>query len=501
MRSKPYSCFYCGYEATSQSFFSWVKTVKTKNWFEVDKNGLAQIQGDKPKTYILRELIQNAWDEEITECEVTLEVEAGKIKATVTDDSPEGFRDLTDSFTLFKETYKRSEPTKRGRFNLGEKQAIARCIYAHIETTKGGVVFDKNGRHTKRAKRAKGSLVEVLFQASKSDFDEILSAVKNYLPPKHIRFIVNGEQILSREPIKVISATLMTENNEAGIFKRTTRKTDIHVHRANRTVYLYEMGLPVTTIECKYSVDIQQKVPLSVDRETVPEAYLKDVYAEVLNATANELQGNEASETWVRLGSEDERVQKEALKQVIQKRYGDNVVVANPFDKVSIDDAIAHGYKTIYGSEMSRDEWSRIKEFGLIRSSSDVFSHEFVSSTPYEPNADMVKVSELAKRIAQTFLHVTIGTTFLKSPQATIGASYNPTVKVLTFNVSRLGVDFFNPPINERVINLIIHELGHENGMHTESSYHETITELAGKLVMTALREPKFFEGSENSIA
>lgn len=67
------------------------------------------------------------------------------------------------------------------------------------------------------------------------------------------------------------------------------------------------------------------------------------------------------------------------------------------------------------------------------------------------------------------------------------------TTKVLTFNVSRLGADFFTPPISERVINLVIHELGHESGMHTESSYHETLTDLAGKLIITALKEPQFY--------
>jgi len=467
--------------------------MKTKNWFEVDKNGLAQIQGDKPKTYILRELIQNAFDEDISECGVYLQIEGGKIKATVVDDSPEGFRDLTDSFTLFKETYKRSEPTKRGRFNLGEKQAIARCINAYIETTKGAVAFDKDGRHTKRARRTKGSLVSVLFQANKSDFNEIFIALRNYLPPKHIKFTINGEQVPSREPTKTVSATLMTENNEAGVFKRTTRKTAIHIHRPNGVAYLYEMGLPVTTIECKYSIDVQQKVPLSIDRETVPEAYLKDVYAEVLNVMADELQGAEASETWVRLGSEDERVQKEALRQVIQQRFGDKVVVANPFDKVSIDDALAHGYKTVYGSEMSADEWQRIKDFGLIQSSSEVFSHEFVSAEPYEPNEAMIKVAELAKKIAQRFLNISLKTAFLSSPQATTAASYNPATKTLTFNVAKLGTLFFIPPANPKVLSLILHELGHENGLHTESSYHETITDLAGKLVITAINEPEFF--------
>jgi len=467
--------------------------LKAKSWFEVDQKGFAQLQGGKPKTYIPRELIQNAWDEDITECNVNLRHSSGRVIAKVTDDSPEGFRDLADSFTLFKETYKRGEPTKRGRFNLGEKQAIARCTYARIETTKGTVIFDRKGRHANKIKREKGSSVEVVFQASKSEYEEVLSALKQYLPPQHIRFIVNGVQIPTRTPLKTVSATLMTENNEAGVFKRTTRKTDLHIHRADGTAYLYEIGLPVTTIECKYSVDIQQKVPLSVDRETVPEAYLKDVYAEVLNATANELQANEASETWVRLGSEDERVQKEALKQVIQKRYGDNVVIANPFDKVSIDDALAHGYKTVYGSEMSKEEWQRIKDFGLIQSSSEVFSHEFVSAEPYEPNEAMTKVAELAKKIAQRFLNISLTTAFLSSPQATTAASYNPATKTLTFNVAKLGTLFFIPPANPKVLSLILHELGHENGLHTESSYHETITDLAGKLVVTALTEPEFF--------
>lgn len=468
--------------------------MRTKTWFEVDKNGLAQIQGDKPKAYILRELVQNCWDEDITECEVTLNYGRGEIKATVTDDSPEGFRDLADSFTLFKETYKRNEPTKRGRFNLGEKQAIARCMYAMIQTTKGTVVFDKHGRQRKTTKRLQGSQVTVFFKGSKTDLDEILAQIKSYLPPKHIRYVVNGEQIQSREPLKTVSATLTTENNENGVFKRTSRKTEIHIHEVHDgSAILYEMGLPVTRIECKYSIDIQQKVPLSVDRETVPEAYLKDVYAEVLNAMASELEGEESSATWVRLGSEDDRVQKQALEQVIQKRYGDKVVVANPFDKTSIDDALAHGYKTIFGSEMSKEEWDKIKQFNLIPSSSTVFSHEFVSATPYEPNEDMVKVSDLAKKIAQKFLNVTIRTVFLSSPQANVNASYDPNTKTLTFNIARLGENFFTPPINPKVISLILHELSHENGLHTEASYHETITDLAGKLVMTALKEPTFY--------
>jgi len=44
---------------------------------------------------------------------------------TVADDAPDGFCDMRDAYTLFKETYKRKDPIKRGRFNFGEKQVLA----------------------------------------------------------------------------------------------------------------------------------------------------------------------------------------------------------------------------------------------------------------------------------------------------------------------------------------------------------------------------------------
>ena len=38
---------------------------KKSSWFEVSKEGLKQLQLGKPKHYVARELIQNAWDEDI----------------------------------------------------------------------------------------------------------------------------------------------------------------------------------------------------------------------------------------------------------------------------------------------------------------------------------------------------------------------------------------------------------------------------------------------------
>ncbi len=118
-----------------------------RNWFEVSKKGLRELQEGKPKHFIARELIQNAWDEDTKKCEFACHFSDGLAEIIVADDSPEGFRDIADAFTLFAPTYKRANPEKRGRFNIGEKQVLALCESARIETTKGTVIFDKKGRH------------------------------------------------------------------------------------------------------------------------------------------------------------------------------------------------------------------------------------------------------------------------------------------------------------------------------------------------------------------
>jgi predicted RNA-binding Zn-ribbon protein involved in translation (DUF1610 family) len=45
-----------------------------------------------------------------------------------------------------------------------------------------------------------------------------------------------------------------------------------------------------------------------------------------------------------------------------------------------------------------------------------------------------------------------------------------------------------------KTTDLILHELGHEFGNHTESRYHESLTRMAQSLVILALKEPEFFE-------
>lgn len=461
------------------------------NWFDVSKEGLKELQLRKPKHFVARELIQNAWDENIKVCKFESSFKNRKAFISVEDDSPIGFRNIEDAFTLFAPTYKRADPEKRGRFNVGEKQALSICDEASIQTTKGTIHFTKEGRIESKGKRSIGSKILVTLKMNESEYLEMLEVVKSYLVPKHIVFLVNGVKIKYRKPHKSTRVSLPTEIEENNVLKKTLRMSEISIlkTKADKT-YLYEMGIPVAETDCQFDIDVQQKIPLSMDRDTVSHSYVSILYAEVLNVTYEEIEDEDSSQIWIREAMGHKRIQKETLNVIIHKRFGEKVVRANPFDPNSVDDAISAGYKVITGSELSKEEWETLKESGMIQSSSEVFRRSTTESTPVDPDKNMLEVAELAKKIAKKCLNIDIKVSFANWDG--VAAQYGD--RILTFNVSVLGKSFFNPSLSADTIDIIIHEIAHEKGQHTEKLYLETITDIAGKLVMIALEDPKFFK-------
>jgi len=462
----------------------------TNNWFEVSIKGLRELQAGKPKHHIVRELIQNAFDEDIKKCELLIEFKNGIAEIIVKDDNPEGFKDLSHAFTLFAPTYKRTDSQKRGRFNMGEKQAITISEKAEIKTTKGTIIFNKKGRIFKKDRTEIGSQISLSVRMTKKEFEDIFQEVKTYLPPKGIIFSVNSDIISYQTPYKVIQGILTTEVDVDNVFKKVERNTSINIFKVEGKARLYELGLPITEIDCEFNIDVQQKVPLSLDRETVPQGYLEALYALVLNSTYQDITEENSSAVWIREATSNCRISPEAVKEITNKRFGDKVVIANPFDKNSIDEAISNGYKVVYGSELSSKEWENVRKAEAMKTSSDLFGSNFVNSTRIKPNDKMIKVAELSKKIAKRCLGINIIVNFSKW-EGNVSAQYGN--RTLTFNVSSLGEGFFNQVLSDRILNLIVHELGHELGNHTEKSYHECITKMTGELIIIALEEPQFF--------
>lgn len=482
--------------------------------FEVDVKGFRALQAGKPKWMIVRELLSNALDEKITECRIKLSYEGRKATIIVEDDSPEGFVDLSHAYTMFADTRKRSNANVRGRFNMGEKESICRADYARIITTTGAVEFDvlKEERRTLRRTRETGSEVMLVVKMTRDEYAECIAYCHNILRPAGIKFVLNienpSEETMPvsfeyRAPAKTFKASLKTEikDEDTGEMKLTLRETDVNLHKkeaTNGVAFIFELGIPICEIDCDYSIDVQQKVPLSTDRDKVDGKYLKNLYAEVLNQTHEEINEATASNSWVRSAIETGKVTKEAVEDVVQERYGDKVVIANPFDKASIDDAKANGYRLVYSSELSGEELQSIKSHGAIKTSTDLFGMGVGVGTHVTPNKEQKKVLALVERISTQFLPFKGHGTIIEMKGKTPLATFSLGGTLITFYNNAIPKDWWNADengfVNVRMLDLIIHELCHHFGMHCDRPYLDAITKLGAQISLYSAQNRSFLK-------
>jgi len=466
----------------------------SKEWFTVDKNGLKQLQAGKPKTFIINELSQNAFDENITQCNIRFKyTDKELLTITVEDDSPEGFKNITHAYTLYADTYKRRDPTKRGRFNLGEKQVIAICEEAIVKTTKGTIIFDSNGRTETEEKTNAGSRIIVTFKATFDDYKELVEHAKKLLVPKNIKYTVDEVRVYPSKVFKSFKAKLFTEILSGETFKVQTRETKVNIIESKGQSYIYEMGIPIIKTDCPWHIDVQQKVQLNIDRDNILPSYLQDLYAEVLNNTYDDI--DEPSALWVRNGMKDKRITKEAVNGVMNKRFGGKVCIANPLDPHAMEEAISHGFKPIFGGEMSKEEWSIVKDMTDIESASQLFgNNELALAEVIRPVPAMICTALYGKKIASRILNIRIKVKFVNSPTSDTLADYNKEDKTLRFNVGKLPKNFFTPPISNITTEILIHELAHEDGGHIDYSYQSMQCKIGAELTILALKEPEFFK-------
>jgi len=380
--------------------------MKKSNWYEVDKKGLSQLLGRQSKAFIVNEMAQNAWDQNVSTVEITLEPIKGKqrYKLIVKDDDPEGFKNLSDAFTLFANSYKKNDPTKRGRFNLGEKLVLAFCDDAEIITTSGSVVFAKNGqRKAGRKKTEAGSIFSATVAINKTEYEDICDAVNMLIPPPEIDTFFNGEALTTRTPIRRFDATLQTEVSRAdGMLVRTKRKTEVEVYEVEQgeEAYLYELGIPVVATSDTFHVNVMQKVPLNIERDNVTPSYLQKIRTLVYNHTHDLIDESDVNEAWVKAAVSDGECDAEAVKTSLDLRFGKKRVVFDPSDPEANKTAVSNGYTVIHGSQLSKGEWGNTRKTNTTPPAGQLFPTPTVKSGPDgESPIPYKKLSEQQKRV------------------------------------------------------------------------------------------------------
>ena len=340
--------------------------------FEVDERGLADLMMRKEnKDWIVYELWQNAVDTGATE--VFFDIRAtdrrGYTLIRVTDNDPDGFKDLSHAYTLFAPSIKKRDPTKRGRFNLGEKLVLALCDNASVISTTGSVHFGSEGRWNGMVKRARGTEFTGDVRMNKGERESAINALHNLIVPNGVTLIVNGEPVLVREPIgsieKVALDTVIT--NDDGALVRSRRQTTVTLYEPIDGVgWLYEGGIPICEVGDRYDVNVDQKVPLTLERDSVPAKFLRELRAAVLNATSGTLDAQEASSTWVLDAIESPTITTEAVADVHRARFGDKSFIARPGDTEGTQEMLGQGYVQVPAATYSKRAWEAVRESGVV---------------------------------------------------------------------------------------------------------------------------------------
>lgn len=487
----------------------------SKNWFEVDREGLRALVAGRDSDFILYELLQNAFDEPgVTAVKVSVtrdtgtDSRRGEVTLTVEDDAPEGFADLRHAFTLFAHTRKRGNAEQRGRFNLGEKLVLSLATRGQIITTKGSVYFNETGRHEVRSecKRA-GSIIVLYFKPKVVNVEQLLEAARRVIVPPQINVYVNGDELPHRAVEAEFSVKLPTVLEADGALRRTERVTRVRLYEVapGEAASIYEMGLPIVETGDRWHVDVNQKVPLNQDRDNVSPAYLQRLRAAVLNATHAQLTQSDANAAWVRDALERPDVVPEAVTKAVELRFGPKRVIYDPSDREANKLATSEGYTVIPGGALSSATWDNVRRAGAALPAGKVTPSPKAYST--DPSAPPVKVIPRAewtpgmKRVVQytellgaRLMGVRLSVRVVSTTNK-FSACYGR--EELDFNVRRLGRAWFDSSL-ETIDRLVLHEFAHQyEADHLSSEYHEAICALGAKLVKLARNDRKMFRKFE----
>lgn len=482
--------------------------AKEKQWFLVDTQGLGAICARRGKAFILFELISNALDAPGTK---RVDVKLRRVGATdlaelvVEDDSPEGFLDMEHAYVLFKPSDKKGKAETRGRFAAGEKTAISLMERAVVQSTTGTVRFTERGRTKLASGRIAGSRVWGELKVTDAELEDMKRAARSVLVPEGITLTFNGAVVPYRAPLKTVEATLPTEIDDGtGRLRPTRRKTTINIHRPleGEAATLHELGIPVVACGDSWTIDVMQKVPLGLDRDSVTGAFLSQLRAVVLEAMTEDLTVEDANAGWVRDAMEKHGSQMPAttVRKLLDLRFGEQRVAYDPSDVEANHRAVAAGYTLVHGRQMSAGEWEAAKRADAIKPAGQVTpsprpdseggeAREYLDESKWTPA--IREVAALTRRLTVPLIGAEVIVRVASDVTWPFAATYG--ARQFTYNLGRLGHRFFEGPI-EDILDLIIHETAHElESNHLSDNYYRALTKIGGKMAALALTSPQLF--------
>ena len=455
-------------------------------WFDIDCQGWKRINAGRPAGHLIREAISNSFDEDSVTT-INIDLKPGYIKI---EDDGQRSQDIQMLFTIFM-TDKKDSHLKRGRKGRGLKELLSIADQATIQTIGHTITFNEQGRTVTPNNKTQGTIIEIQNNWTTKQIKEAIQYINQIIPPKNKTVNLNTKQekwtLTSPQVTNEIVADLPTTIIENEIEKIFTENTTILIHklRENESGWIYEMGIPIEKTPTDFHINVQQRIPMNDNRDTISDDYKSTIYAEIINNT--DINTGIIREKWFLQGiAKCKWITLRAVATLIS----DNGKKVLKTTKKADDIAKQNGYEIIDASTMPKELLQKVEY--IIPSSTNVCEEiEKNKSTAVELNDDLIKFSEAISWLAEKTLGKKINIQFYEKPANFSGviekANYGNST--ISFNCHPSAETDFTKPLSADTIAILAHEMAHDKSTYHDNEFIRALEEVVGKLVHVILNK------------
>jgi hypothetical protein len=464
--------------------------VSRSNWFEISNEGWRRMNAGRRLAALLREGIQNSFDEQVSEVSVTL----GPEVIVIEDDAPAGFVNEALVYTVFL-TGKEDSPEKRGRKGRGLKELISAMDGAEVETTGRTLTFDDAGRRARDNGRTRGTRLTLRRASSPEEIDEAARELALIIPPRHLTLRVNGRRIKPPRLYLILwdclLETVVVRDGAERVVERSTR-VELYHPRRGEEAHLFELGIPIEPLGVPWHVDVQQRVPLADHRESTTEPFKLTVKSLLLESLIGQwLERRDLRAAWVEEVIGRGLASDRSLEQYVARVFPRGALLsgAEPVN----DRARQLGGTVVDASTMPRGLYASLTR--VMERAEDFVrrrEREF-STTPVAPSSDQLRFARFVRFLGERLLHRRLTVQFVDQTPTPDGyledASFDAASGTIQFNVR--GKVEFDRPLSPTTLAILLHELTHHHVLEHDQRFIEHLQQLAGAAVaLLATLEP-----------
>lgn len=460
--------------------------------FEISNEGWKRMNAGRKPYELVREAISNAFDAtDVTEVYVNFVGRNGRYVVTIEDNCPDGIKDPALLSTVFM-TDKEDSNLKRGRKGRGIKEFIAAAEHATVETVGHTIMFD-TGRKVLTNNRTRGTKIVAEFEWKWTDIVEAEKYLRRIIVPPGLDFYVNNSIVWQNRPHSNFQASLRTHVIRDGVQVddyAVGTVNIVHLKPGEREGWLYELGIPVQPLSCRFHIDVQLRIPMNDTRNSADEYYIKGLYSKVLEHLIDrKLPKKMFTQEWAL--SALSSASSDVVRKAMNRMFGEGskpLVLKSRTNRAANDLAVQHGHKLIdveglpFNVEIAAG-YVLPKAEAVAAKIEAAAKGDEVQAYEADPRG---KVTALTQFVSERVIGTNVEVRFFKKDRDFTGhmreADFCANSKVIRFNTNAdLGLE---QPLNPKFIAVLCHELAHNAHQEHNDEFRREVERISGEVAM-----------------